>query len=78
MDLLDLPANVLRFLWWLIQDCFFSLACWCVGWLVCRTLTLNRYPKERFTEFNDQHLTVNLVGLVTLIAVFVLVILVVS
>ena len=37
---------------WLIFEMFCEIIGWCVGWVVCRTLTVNTFPRERLNEFD--------------------------
>jgi hypothetical protein len=75
-DLLSFPGTlllgVLRFLWWLAWDVCFQIVGWSVGWPVCRSVSLGRFPAEPFTELGGAEdftaLIVEVVGLLTLAA----------
>lgn len=79
MDAFDAPSALFRFalrlLYELFYELFFSLICWCVGWVVCRAVTLNRYPRERLRDWEEgEHLGVKLVGLISIVALIWLVV----
>jgi hypothetical protein len=71
-EVLDHIGTVLRWLWQGVVETFLSWVCWAVGWPVCRLLTLNRYPREKFTDWSGEFtdgLGVQLVGLAVILGV---------
>jgi hypothetical protein len=63
---------VLRALLWLGWDLMFSTIGWCIGWCMCRAVTLGRWPGVGINEEDDYDLlpriVVELVGLLALAA----------
>jgi len=51
-DLLSKPVglilSILRALWWLGWDFAVQTVGWSIGWIILRTLTVGRFPFERF------------------------------
>lgn len=78
LDLFTLPKNLVlalfRGLWWLGWDFCVQTIGWTLGWIVCRTLTLGRFPAQGITRLDEANLfhalVVEMIGL-ALIAVII-------
>lgn len=70
----DAIKPIFRVIWYLIYEIFFSTICYCIGWPVCKVLTLGRYPEKGapvYFEHRDDQTgwPCSLVGLCVVIAV---------
>jgi len=64
---------ILRALLWVGWDFGFQIVGWSIGWLVCRALTLGKFPAAAFNEVDNVDfwvaLFIEIVGLAVLSAV---------
>jgi ABC-type uncharacterized transport system permease subunit len=55
----------------LIKDILFDIACYAIGWLVLKVVTLGRYPSEDLAngirDDNNEDTIVSIVGLVVIV-----------
>lgn len=74
LDISDLSRTavikVLRALWWLGWDFCVRTVGWSIGWILLRTITLGRFPREGINQLDHAHwfleLVVELIGLALL------------
>src|SRR5690606_28060805 len=48
--IVSIVVGTFRFLVWLWSEFLFDTLGWKIGWLVCRTLSLGRFPKAGFSS----------------------------
>lgn len=65
-----------RFLLWLAWELCIEIICWAIGWVVCRTFTVGKFPSVGLNEIESldwtEALVVEIVGFATLLLVIYL------
>jgi len=51
--LLKASYMMLRAMAWIIMELGYERLAWWSGWCVCRSITLNRYPPQRISGFDQ-------------------------
>ena len=75
--------GTLRIVWFFIYNFLFGTLCYFIGWPVCKFFTLGRYPykyQKPYFEYtwHQEGWPCSLVGLITLVVVFIILIKVVA